>query len=55
MPDVVYANVNGSDKPVPIVGGSWNNGSNAGVSNLNANWDTSNRNDNVGSRLAFGR
>ena len=45
-----YANVNGSDNPVANVGGNWNNGSNAGVSYLNANYTTSNANDNVGSR-----
>lgn len=35
------------------VGGNWNNGSNAGVSYVNANNDLSNSNNNIGSRLNF--
>lgn len=36
------------------VGGNWNNGSNAGVSYVNANNSLSNTNSNIGSRLNFG-
>ncbi len=35
------------------VGGNWNNGSNAGVSYVNANNSLSNSNSNIGSRLNF--
>lgn len=35
------------------VGGNWNNGTNAGVSYVNANNDLSNSNNNIGSRLNF--
>ena len=35
------------------VGGNWNNGSNAGVANLNGNNDLSNSNSNNGARLAY--
>lgn len=36
-----------------IVGGSWNNSSNAGVSALNVNNGVSNSNANIGSRLLY--
>ena len=35
---------------VPIRGGNWNNGSNAGVFNLNLNNPRSNSNTNIGAR-----
>jgi len=35
-----------------IVGGNWNNGSNAGVRTANANNSASNSNNNIGFRLA---
>jgi len=37
----------------PIRGGNWNNGSNAGVFNLNLNNDRSNANSNIGFRPAL--
>ena len=36
-----------------IVGGNWNNGSNAGVANANGNNSLSNSNSNIGSRQAY--
>ena len=38
---------------LPIVGGNWNNGSNAGMFNRNWNNYRSNSNNNVGFRSAF--
>jgi len=35
-----------------MFGGNWNNGSNAGLWNLNCNNDASNSNTNIGARLA---
>lgn len=35
---------------IPIVGGNWNNGANAGVFNLNLNNARSNVNSNIGAR-----
>ncbi|MBQ7701251.1 MAG: hypothetical protein IJT54_02495 [Candidatus Methanomethylophilaceae archaeon] len=48
-----YVYVNGSSNPVANVGGNYSNDLNAGVSYLNANYSTSNANDNIGSRLIF--
>lgn len=38
---------------LPVVGGNWNNGSNAGVFNRNWNNSRSNSNNNVGFRCAL--
>ena len=38
---------------LPIRGGNWNNGSNAGVFNLNLNNPRSNSNTNIGFRSAL--
>jgi RNA-directed DNA polymerase len=40
-------------KPLPLRGGSWNNGSNAGLGALNANNPRSNSNSNIGFRPAL--
>jgi len=40
-------------KRIPIRGGNWNNGSNAGVFYLNLNNSRTNVNTNIGGRLAF--
>ena len=38
---------------VLYVGGNWNNGSNAGLLQFNANYNSSNSNSNISARLLF--